>query len=160
MTEEVASPPRDGISCSIFRVPHSIRENKDEAFVPEVISIGPLHYEKRKDELHAVEERNWGYLLDILSRYPEGTLERYLAAVKRLEDTARRWYPVSDLIELDSDSFVEMMVLDGCFIIEVFSQSSTGGSIYHEVQSVWPTLSIDLMKSENQIPFFILQLSV
>lgn len=152
---EVPSP-RDGISCSIFRVPHSIRENKDEAFDPEVISIGPLHYEKRKDKLHAMEEHKWRCLRDILLRSPEGTLELYLVAVKRLEDKARSWYPESDLIELDSDSFVEMMVLDGCFIIEVFSQLLTGGT-YHEVESVWPTVSIDLMKLENQIPFFILQ---
>lgn len=40
----------------------------------------------------------------------------FLATVKGLEERARNYY--SEVVTLDNDSFVEMMVLDGCFIVE------------------------------------------
>ncbi|RWR92936.1 UPF0481-like protein [Cinnamomum micranthum f. kanehirae] len=107
-------------SCSIHRLPSWLRRKNSDAYDPKVISIGPLHYEKRKGELRAMEEHKWKYLHAIVSRKheDEGWLEDCLAAVKGLEERARNCY--SEVIPLDSDSFVEMMVLDGCFILELF----------------------------------------
>lgn len=63
---------------------------------------------------------------------------------------------------LSTDEFVEMLLLDGCFIIELFRIM---GNIV-EVEDCDPLISLswvysfflrDLVRLENQIPFFILQ---
>ncbi|XXG87396.1 hypothetical protein AAC387_Pa11g2090 [Persea americana] len=147
-------------SCSIHRVPSWLRRKNSDAYDPKVISIGPLHYEKRKGELRAMEEHKWKYLHDVVSRKQkdedEGWLEDCLAAVKRLEKTARNCY--SEVIPLDTDSFVEMMVLDGCFILELFRRHFNNDCdvIFHLYWLI-QAINYDLLLMENQIPFFILQ---
>ncbi|XXG87369.1 hypothetical protein AAC387_Pa11g2074 [Persea americana] len=145
-------------SCSIHRVPNWIRRQYSSAYDPKVISIGPLHYEKRKGELRAMEEHKWKYLHDIVSRKhgDEGWLEDCLAAVKRLEKRARNCY--SEVIPLDSDSFVEMMVLDACFILGLFRREwNDDDDVIFELDWLKQAIDYDLTLMENQIPFFILQ---
>ncbi|XXG87388.1 hypothetical protein AAC387_Pa11g2086 [Persea americana] len=146
-------------SCSIHRVPYKLRKHNPKAYDPQLISIGPFHYEKRKGELRAMEEHKWRYLRDILSRKPEGWLEDCLATFKRLEEKARDYY--SEVIALDSDSFVEMMLLDGCFIIELFRKCWFNDYFKKDVIFLlnWPrkTIYFDLILMENQIPFFIVR---
>ncbi|XXG72845.1 hypothetical protein AAC387_Pa07g1854 [Persea americana] len=104
-----------------------------------------------------MEEHKWRYLQDIISRNGEGSLQRYLAVLYKLEEKARKCY--SEVIPLDSNSFVEMMLLDACFIIEFCqkrdSPESEDDSIF---QLEWLTNAIfgDFLMLENQIPFFIL----
>ncbi|XXG72759.1 hypothetical protein AAC387_Pa07g1782 [Persea americana] len=146
------------ISCSIHRVPRKLRLRNENVFDPEVISIGPLHYEKREGQLKAMEEHKWRYLHDILSRNPQVSLERYLISVKELEGRARDCY--SEVIDQDSHSFVEMMLLDGCFIIEFFRKAHEedhDGDPIFELEWLAKAVMADLFMLENQIPFFILQ---
>ena len=35
---------QDGAECCIYRVPNSFRKVRPEAYTPQLISIGPLHY--------------------------------------------------------------------------------------------------------------------
>ncbi|XXG72856.1 hypothetical protein AAC387_Pa07g1861 [Persea americana] len=102
-----------------------------------------------------MEEYKWRCLDDILSRSGEGSLEMYLAAVKELEERARKCY--SEVIPLDSNSFAEMMVLDACFMIEFFRRDNNEDPIF---QLKWLKLALMeediMMMLENQIPFFIL----
>ncbi|RWR92930.1 UPF0481-like protein [Cinnamomum micranthum f. kanehirae] len=147
----------DSKSCSIYRVPYWLRKDNGEVYDPQFISIGPFHYEKREDKLRAMEEHKWRYLHDILSRKPRGWLEDCLATVKGLEQKARNCY--SEVITtLDSNSFVEMMVLDGCFIVELFRKSRLKDyDFIVRLEWVKKALYYDLLLLENQIPFFILQ---
>ncbi|RWR92924.1 UPF0481-like protein [Cinnamomum micranthum f. kanehirae] len=145
-------------SCSIHRVPSWLRRKNSDAYDPKVISIGPLHYEKREGELRAMEEHKWRYLHDIVSRKQEdeGWLKDCLAAVKGLEERARNCY--SEVIPLDSDSFVEMMVLDACFILELFRREwNHHDDVIFELDWLKLATDYDLSLMENQIPFFILQ---
>lgn len=139
------------------RVPKCLREVKEEAFLPQVVSIGPFHYEKRSTDLHAMEEHKTRYLKDIRSRIGNGCLERFLAAVKLLEDQARACYS-EEFVHLDSNSFVEMMVLDGCFIIELFRRAHNKNVDDDPLldPELRRELAIDLLKLENQIPFVVL----
>ncbi|KAJ3696105.1 hypothetical protein LUZ60_001482 [Juncus effusus] len=75
--------------------------------------------------------------------------------MRSLEEKARSAY--SEQVSLSSDEFVEMMVLDGCFIIEFLLKwnEKEVGYLY----GGWG-LSVgksDLFLMENQIPFFIIQ---
>ncbi|KAM0065697.1 hypothetical protein Hdeb2414_s0003g00117621 [Helianthus debilis subsp. tardiflorus] len=87
-------------------------------------------------------------------------LEDFLRAVQPLEVTARESYSVT--IPYNTDEFIEMMVLDGCFIIELFRM--LGGLVevveYDTLVSMtWivPFFFRDLVRLENQIPFFVLE---
>ncbi|XXG87368.1 hypothetical protein AAC387_Pa11g2073 [Persea americana] len=149
-----ASPAR--VSCSIHRVPSWLRDYKETACSPQIISIGPFHYEKRRGELQAMEEHKWRYLRDIRSTKSESWLKDCLATVKGLEQRARNYY--SEVIPLDSNSFVEMMVLDGCFIIELFRRFCFNhNDVIFRLAYRKKALSFDLLLLENQIPFFILE---
>lgn len=147
-------------SCSIHRVPMDFRKLNENACVPQIISIGPFHYAKRSSDLQAMEEHKWRYARDFLTRNEEQSLERYLQTVKNLEQRARDCY--SEEIDLDSNDFVEMMVLDACFIIELFLRIWDRAENCHPSDPVLnlgllPTITTDLIMLENQIPFFILQ---
>eukprot|EP00268_Persea_americana_P001514 TRINITY_DN10466_c0_g1_i1.p1 TRINITY_DN10466_c0_g1~~TRINITY_DN10466_c0_g1_i1.p1 ORF type:complete len:510 (-),score=69.43 TRINITY_DN10466_c0_g1_i1:428-1840(-) len=146
-------------SCSIHRIPPSLRHFDEKTYVPQIISIGPLHYAKRKDVLQAMEEHKWRYLHAILGRNGEDCLLRCLRKVKELEEQARECYS-EEIDGLDSKSFVEMLVLDACFIIELFCRFSeeTCSDIGDPILDLlFPTITTDLIMLENQIPFFILQ---
>lgn len=109
-----------------------------------------------------IEEHKWGYLGSMLSRTQSIglDLEVLLRAIQPLEMEARECY--SQIIHLDTYEFVEMMVLDGVFIIELFRK--VGDVVRFEaddpiVTMAWiiPFFYRDLLRLENQIPFFVLE---
>ncbi|XP_068660485.1 UPF0481 protein At3g47200-like [Aristolochia californica] len=145
-------------SCCIHRVPQCFRRIDPRAYDPQIVSIGPFHRGKRS--LQAMEEHKWRYLRGMLSRKGDASLERYLVAVKKLEAKARDCY--SETIHVDSNSFVEMMVVDGCFIVELLckarglSEVDQSDPIF-KMHWIRPLLETDFLLLENQIPFFVLE---
>ncbi|KAK1294592.1 hypothetical protein QJS10_CPA16g01665 [Acorus calamus] len=103
-------------SCSIFQVPANLRAVHPEAYEPTVVSIGPHHHGKA--HLEPMEKHKWRMVRRLLLKRPEeDVLGECLDKVKALEERARSCY--SEVIDMGSNEFVEMMVLDGCFIISV-----------------------------------------
>ncbi|XP_058084100.1 UPF0481 protein At3g47200-like [Magnolia sinica] len=171
---------RRGDRPTIYIVPQRIREVKEVAYEPKMVSIGPYHHGKKR--LQAMEEHKLLYLHSFLSRNPNHRLEDYLKAMEELEDKARSCY--SD--NIGPNEFVKMMVLDACFIIELFLRlfpreqieelfrqqrdlsplpevpefffHSDGfeDPIFDMTGTVEYTVS-DTLLFENQIPFFVLQ---
>ncbi|KAK9174703.1 hypothetical protein WN943_000051 [Citrus x changshan-huyou] len=77
--------------------------------------------------------------------------------MKDLEKRARRCY--SEPVSLSSDQFAIMMLLDACFIVEVFCY--TAQNEWND-PSFWiicipGKLGRDLLLADNQLPFFVLQ---
>ncbi|XAR54468.1 hypothetical protein NMG60_11029611 [Bertholletia excelsa] len=106
-----------------------------------------------------MEEVKLRYLQQLCGRRDDKSVDKYVKAMRDVEEKARGCY--AEPISLSKDRFVEMLVLDGCFIIEwfrryaipqlrdpndIFSRRSTF------VYGVWR----DLMLVENQLPFFVL----
>ncbi|KAK9122726.1 hypothetical protein Sjap_012328 [Stephania japonica] len=148
------------ISCSIYKVPQSLVCINHNAYYPQIVSIGPYH--KGKPNLDIIQEHKWKFLGSLLSRTRNHglELEDYFRVVKSLETRIRESY--SEHIELGTDELVEIMVLDGCFVVELFR--IIGGLIAGEssdpifvVPWVFPCLARDLIRLENQIPFFVLE---
>ncbi|XP_027183374.1 UPF0481 protein At3g47200-like [Coffea eugenioides] len=101
----------------IFRVHHKLRSQNEVAYEPQMFSIGPYHH--GKENLVKAQTYKLWYLKELLLRRGESSTERYINALKALEEGARSWYAEEDMIGLGSDEFVEMMLLDGFFIIEL-----------------------------------------
>ncbi|KAI8011127.1 UPF0481 protein [Camellia lanceoleosa] len=99
--------------CCIFRVHDRLRNEKQNAYEPEVVAIGPYHHGKEK--LQPMEEYKLRILRQLLEQRNETSAERYIVAMQQLEKRARDFY--AEPSSLDSNEFVEMMLLDSCFIL-------------------------------------------
>lgn len=149
-----------GNPSTIFRVPKSIRDVKPSAYEPQIISFGPYHH--GREHLKGMEEHKWSYLTDLLHRDRSKSLEGYLRKMKELEDRARSCY-ADPIGEKDSNSFVEMMTLDGCFLVEFAIKYSECQSLPQRKEytaidrSKFCMIVNDMMLLENQLPFFVLQ---
>lgn len=148
--------------CSIFRVPQSlIGINGAKTYHPHIVSIGPYHH--NRPHLQMIQEHKWTYLKALVTRTQETLnlgLEDFLRAIHQLEGKARDCY--SELVGYNVDDFVEMMVLDGCFVIELFRK--VGGLILIDEDDPLFSMSWifsfflrDLLQIENQLPYFLLQ---
>ena len=137
-----------------------VRENK-KAYHPEVISIGPFHH--GRPELQKMEVHKWRYLHALLNRKPdmEATLAKCVTEIRGCELKARNCYLERETIKLNSDEFVTMMLVDGCFIIELFLKRSfkalrkRGDPIFTKHETIG-NLRFDMVLLENQYPLFVL----
>ncbi|TQE09156.1 hypothetical protein C1H46_005091 [Malus baccata] len=145
----------------IYRVPHYLREGADKAIVPQIVSLGPYHHGKR--HLRQMDCHKWRLLRRMLKRTKQ-CIELYLDSIKKVEEKARACYEGPVAMGLSSNEFVEMMVLDGCFVLELFRVVGEGfkqlgyprddpifamGGTMHSIQR-------DMIMLENQLPLFIL----
>ncbi|KAI3853120.1 hypothetical protein MKW92_023484 [Papaver armeniacum] len=155
-------PSSTTTQCSIYRVREKFRKISEFAHSPEMVSIGPFH--RQNGSLKAMEDHKLRYAHALLSRTaPTGTnkLEECVASIERIEVQARKCY--SEPIDLKINEFVEMMVIDGLFMIELFSRNANkviqierGDPIFGKI---WGLASVarDLILLENQLPMVVLE---
>ncbi|KAJ6678746.1 hypothetical protein OIU85_009233 [Salix viminalis] len=166
MQRKISDPPRllkkaaANSSCCIFKVPQRFIDINGKSYQPHIVSVGPYHH--GEPHLRMIEEHKWVYLGGMLSRTQNTgvDLEVLLKAIQPLEMKARECY--SQIIHLETCEFVEMMVLDGVFIIELFRK--VGNVVRFEVDDpivttawIMPFFYRDLLRLENQIPLFVLE---
>ena len=146
----------------ICRVQERLVQENEKAYYPELISIGPFHHGREK--LKDMEDHKWRYLHALLSRKPnlEARLAICVNALRECELKARNCYAKKESINLSCDEFVKMMLVDGCFIIELFlkyahrSLRKRGDPIF-TLHERFRTLRCDMILLENQYPLFVLQ---
>ncbi|KAL5717686.1 hypothetical protein ACHQM5_010659 [Ranunculus cassubicifolius] len=136
--------PIPSSQCCIFRIPQSLRILSEEAYIPNIVSIGPLHHDK--ECVKAMDEHKKWYLHSILHRTPkpDNTLKDFLKTIQAMEVQIRASY--SKPIDLSSDDFVEMILLDSYDNYPIYITSWMLSSLKH-----------DIILLENQLPFFALQ---
>lgn len=146
---------------SIYRIPQCLRlrEGDDKAYIPQIVSLGPYHQAKKR--LRHMDRHKWRALNHILKRTNQ-QIELYLDAVRELEEKARACY--EGPLSLSSNEFVEMMVLDACFVLELF-RGAAGGFAHlgysrndpiFAMRGTMHSIQRDMIMLENQIPLFIL----
>ncbi|XP_023884806.1 UPF0481 protein At3g47200 [Quercus suber] len=150
-------------SWTIFRVPAHVREVDEGAYNPKIVSIGPFHHNE-PGLRSAMEVQKQRILNRLLDRTRQLNLEMCLEnAMRELEGKTRECY--SEHFEgINSAGFVQMMVLDGCFIVELlrlYGKTYKGKRVVKEpiFETRWmlPTIARDLLMLENQLPLFVLQ---
>lgn len=161
----------------IYKVPGEVRQNNERAYTPNKISIGPFHH-GNDIASKTIEDHKWRYLNALLSRKakteagldinkdvqarklnPEQNLDNCVKLLKEMEHRAIKCY--GEKINLTSDEFVQMMLVDGCFIIELFLRYSIK-ALRRPNDPIFTTtgllleLRCDFILLENQIPLFVL----
>ncbi|XP_022722249.1 UPF0481 protein At3g47200-like [Durio zibethinus] len=141
----------------ICKVPSYLRKVDEQAYEPHQLAIGAYH--RGKVHLEAMEEHKLRYLQKLLEERKEiNDVSKYVKAMKELETRARDCY--TDPVNLESDDFVKMMLLDGCFIVQLIrmyfdiSLRVDNDPIF-EAAGLSYFLCRDLLLLENQIPFFV-----
>ncbi|PSS21263.1 UPF0481 protein [Actinidia chinensis var. chinensis] len=154
--EDVASA---WVKLCIYRVPQCLREGDDKAYIPQTVSLGPYHHGRRR--LRSMERHKWRALQHVLKR-THHDIRMYLDSIKEVEEKARDCY--EGKISLNSNEFVEMMVLDGCFVLELFRGATEGFKRlgYNRNDPVFAmrgsmhSIQRDMIMLENQLPLFVL----
>ncbi|KAJ6419835.1 hypothetical protein OIU84_029873, partial [Salix udensis] len=150
---------RSWSKLSIYRVPHYLREVDNKAYVPQVISLGPYHH--GEEHLRKMDKHKWRCLHHVMQR-PNQDIKLYLDTAREMEAKARSCY--EGPINLSSNEFVEMMVLDGCFVLELFRGDDEGfeelGYLRNDpvfaIRGSIDFIQIDMIMLENQLPLFVL----
>ncbi|XP_026404152.1 UPF0481 protein At3g47200-like [Papaver somniferum] len=173
--------------CSIHRVPEKFHKMiEPSVYKPEAISIGPYHC--KNDSLQATQDLKLLYAHNLLTKTAnqkfkkeeetthtikldssgklvtaEGwsiILEECISSIEKMETIIRERY--SEPIDLDRGrEFVEMMVIDGLFIIGFLAGPCQDKYIFDDLLycNDWLSIAVrhDLLLLENQIPWFVLK---
>ncbi|XP_040372878.1 UPF0481 protein At3g47200 [Rosa chinensis] len=152
------------VETRICRVPEKLRELKEDAYNPRVVSIGPFH--SCKDYLAPMSRHKYYYMsLLIHSKDAENCLDECICAITDFDVVIRQCY-VED-ISVSNDELRLMMLVDGCFILELLLRLAPNLEYimpqeYESdplINNAWMIRALwhDLALLENQIPFFILE---
>ncbi|OMO92995.1 hypothetical protein COLO4_17163 [Corchorus olitorius] len=165
-------------SYCIFKTPSILFRHRENAFLPDCFSIGPMHH--GKPNLVVTNKIKMKYLKGLLSRviattYPEAEkmseeekgieeqkiLSDWINVVRSIEKQAMVCYAGLDCAEM-GDEFVNILLLDGCFIIELFRKDARVVNTelddpIFSMSCMFQFLHHDLILLENQIPWLVLQ---
>ncbi|KAJ6421692.1 hypothetical protein OIU84_028970 [Salix udensis] len=148
---------------TICKVPSMFRNEKSDVFIPQTVSIGPLHSPKDrpKENLKAMQEHKLSYMLSLLERTRNETdaLEACGKATLDLDTKVRRCY--EEKVEHSETELARMLLVDGCFILELFLRYYINDLRPDDPVLLNPRIiSVvrrDLALLENQIPFIVLE---
>ncbi|KAM3288676.1 hypothetical protein P3S67_022106 [Capsicum chacoense] len=156
----------------IQKVPKMHREiEANVSYDPLVVSIGPFHH--GKPELQLTEKRKELLAIQFADQNstkerPEGVLkwlpttsvsiDVLYKKVKNIVPSVRECYDDEVIKKYSHEEFAQMMLLDGCFILQYFHCIVTGN--YEELKMKSHDIAFihrDLFLLENQLPFEVLQ---
>ncbi|KAK3183213.1 hypothetical protein Dsin_030499 [Dipteronia sinensis] len=128
--------------CCIYRVPKDLRKINEEAYTPQLISIGPLHH--GKEELLDMEKQKLRYMKKLGERITMEKLLEFKTFIKNREQLIRNCY--AETSKLDSYKFVAMILYD-----------EDKSDFLLNKPGLKTSLILDLHLLENQVPYFVLQ---
>ncbi|KAI5341378.1 PREDICTED: UPF0481 [Prunus dulcis] len=146
--------------CCIFRVPELIRRQKKAAYEPDIVSIGPFH-RGCGEKFQLMEKVKRWYLQCLLLSCTDISLDSLIKGIMELGRRARDCY-ADPLEHLSQKDFVQMMILDGCFLLELFRKElwddlQDENDPVFNLSCMLEYLYHDLLLLENQLPWFVLE---
>ncbi|CAL5421170.1 unnamed protein product [Camellia sinensis] len=144
----------------IFRVPRTLRQHNESIYEPKIVSIGPYH--RGKDRLAPMDNIKLWYLDTLLAWSPlppEETLQQLIECIRELVKRTINCY--AERVDMSEDELVEMMIVDGCFLLELFRRDEwlvprDNNDPVFNTSWMHENLYHDLILLENQIPWFVL----
>ncbi|XP_059455298.1 UPF0481 protein At3g47200-like [Corylus avellana] len=137
----------------IYAVPETlIKTNGKDVYRPRLVSIGPHHYSD--DQVQVMKKHKLEFLMLLLKRKKDLDFKDLMESIRPLAPEARKCYSKEINLESfnDDDRFLKMMVVDGCFLIELFLKAADKHKLLE-----FNTIYGDLLLLENQIPFSVLE---
>ena len=155
--------------CWIHKVPRKLRKVKEAAYTPQLVSIGPFHH--NKPELQAMQRLKEQYHNKLCKRIRKNT--KYVGAhgendpyaeieafIKKASKEIRDRY-AGLTFELLESSFEKIILVDACFIVELFLRYDKKDESKDDyiLSTPWlkKAIRLDLILLENQLPFFVLE---
>ena len=150
---------------SIYKVPPHMTDLNNNAYQPQVVSFGPYHH--GEEHLMPMEEHKHRALFHFLKRRKmplQTTVDNLTKVVQDLKDS---YDLLGDAWQLHTGRFLRLMVLDGCFMLEVLCYYADFGHsgnyalndpIFspHGILHVMPYIRRDMLLLENQLPMRVL----
>ncbi|XP_077228621.1 UPF0481 protein At3g47200-like [Tasmannia lanceolata] len=148
---------------SIYRVPTYIKDLNIKAYEPQLVSLGPYHHGIPK--LMAMEEHKYRALHYFLKR-SDHQISFYVEALEEIVEDLMGSYEQLDEKWRDRNRFLQLMILDGSFLLEIlqgihFSVSSN----YAKNDPICSKNALfknkdvmmeDMLMIENQVPLMVL----
>ncbi|KAH7846939.1 hypothetical protein Vadar_019966 [Vaccinium darrowii] len=158
---------------SIYKVPASVTNLNKEAYKPQSVSFGPYHH--GEPHLKPMEKHKHRALLHFLKR-SQKPLKSYVDSLAEVSQSLKDSYESLDPEwERDTNRFLHLMILDGCFMIEImrtstktendYAHNSTKTENYahndpifssHGKFHIVPYIKRDMLMLENQLPMLLL----
>ncbi|XP_027169296.1 UPF0481 protein At3g47200-like [Coffea eugenioides] len=148
--------PQDG---QMPVVPPHVRKVDLMSYTPKLVSIGPIHHNRKSLRLTKAEKMRFlGPFLDDRNK------ESLRSVMENWEARVRRCYSMT-FQGISSVDFVDMLLTDGCFIVALFRRNykwskegvdATDNPIF-STRWMLPEIGRDLLMIENQLPLFVLK---
>ncbi|KAL3609606.1 hypothetical protein D5086_000626 [Populus alba] len=148
---------------SIYKVPASVTALNRAAYRPQTVSFGPYH--SYDDQLKPMEEHKHRALYFFLRRSGK-SLELFLLSLNEVVQDLKDSYDQLDKSwNDDTGKFLQLMVLDGCFMLEIMRLAIQPSNDYaaddpvfsiHGRVYVAPFIRRDMLIVENQLPMLVL----
>jgi len=147
--------PAQWPECCIYKVPNKLRKVNEAAFTPKLVSIGPFHHDLK--ELSGMQKQKHIYFKEFYLR--TGKSQKELGSIIEKEEEKIRHYYSETFTKLNRKMFVEIILLDAIFIIELFLRNYEGKKHDYILSNAWLESHIkqDLILLENQLPFKFLK---
>ncbi|KAL1550548.1 UPF0481 protein [Salvia divinorum] len=151
---------------SIHRIPTSVTAINSTAYSPYIVSIGPYHH--GSDNTKPMENHKRRALLIFLKRSNK-PLHAFWDALAPFAQDLKDAYDELSPEWHDTDKFLQLMIIDGCFILEILR--ATNISTFSDIRDyaandpvfsshgdlyVVPYLKRDVLMLENQLPMLVL----
>ena len=107
--------------CCIYKAPYKLREVKEEAYTPKLISIGPVHHDKK--ELEDMERLKLRYFKEFFCQTTRKGQKEFANIIEKREENIRNCY-AEEIFLPKKEDFVKMILLDSIFIIELFLRTA------------------------------------
>ncbi|XP_052170381.1 UPF0481 protein At3g47200-like [Diospyros lotus] len=145
-------------------LPPSISDDKKKPYQPQAVSFGPYHH----GELHLkpVEDHKHRVFLNFLDRPGVCLRTIFNSMLEVAQDLQDSYYPLDPKWENGIEEFVKLMIVDGCFMLEIMRvMTNQPGHNYsdddpifshHGKVCVMPLFKRDMLLLENQLPMLVL----
>ncbi|KAK9280671.1 hypothetical protein L1049_014369 [Liquidambar formosana] len=157
----------EGIPVSIFNVPKTLLSIKQEAYVPQLVSLGPYHHGRL--ELFEMERYKLASARRTQKHFQDVKFQGIVKNFEEYEGSIRACY--HRFLEFHQETLAWMLAIDASFILEflqtyavqsdgllVRSSSKMAHLIdYARRKTTHHTILRDIVMLENQIPLFLLR---
>ncbi|KAL5732325.1 hypothetical protein ACOSQ2_032017 [Xanthoceras sorbifolium] len=149
---------------SIYKIPACVIDLNKKAYRPQIVSFGPYHHGEA--HLQPMEEHKQRALLHFLKRSGK-PLESFVDSLQQVVEDLKNSYDLLDLKwQNGTEEFLQMMLLDGCFMLEILCTSTHSYEDYvhndpifgsHGKLYIMPYIKRDMLMLENQLPMLVLE---